>query len=227
MTGLDSSDELGGFSIGDYVDDLLRLRSILSLLEFDDLWTNYLDAANDGRIADPDFDTLDRLALRMDNGIQEVAEAVKALQGRFSVVHDDALSAGLNVLLEAEAMDPEFNDWLRSQPEGLEELFRTAAVRVGAEAGEEVRTLYGKRGRLKARELPDSDLRPMFRCALTIVGIGATATLAAAGAVATFGAGAAGIAAAAGLGASAGGWELSKAWSKSGCPEVRWRSIPA
>jgi hypothetical protein len=101
------------------------------------------------------------------------------------------------------------------------EVMIAACNHVERHAWDERAILSAKAMKLESHELPDPDLSPLFRCAWTVVGIGAIGTLAAAGAVATLG-----VLPVAGLGTVGALFTLSTVWGKSGCSQT-WDAAAA
>jgi hypothetical protein len=192
------------------------LGEVRGLLALDDLWTASLEPAAGLPPAsgEPDFEGLRGLAAGMDALLTRVPEIASEVRTNLEAQEDEHVSEALGEVRE-EAFDVAgLLDQLLSEvaPRSIRDVFIWACQNVEEEAGTERDILYGKVQKLEDRELPDPDLRPLFRCALTLVGLGSIVSLAAAGAVATLG-----VAPTVLLGVAGGGYELSKVWEKSGC----------
>ena len=191
---------------------------VVSLLALDEMWTEYLTAARESRIAEIDFKGLSELAQQMIRGLQEIAQIGPRAAELVSSQYDETLFEGLERVREQYG-PAELFDWLLDGSAGasLRDVFVSAWTWVLNNTNEESNILQEKQGILSIGNLCDPDFRFRFRCMLVVAGIAATATLGAVGVVATVGVGAA-----VGLGAIATAGGTALAWKDSGCAkEVR------
>jgi hypothetical protein len=219
MTDLDVSASARPMTIAESAYLLQTCERVVSLLALDEMWSVYLTAAQESRVAEVDFSGLLGLSERMLDGLGELVETGPGAAYFVNSQSDEALIAGLQRLRDQYG-PAELFDWLLGDEfarTSLREVFLSAWNWIRDNVDDERDNLQGKRDILSTGNLCDPDFRLRFRCILVVAGIGATTALAAAGVVATLG-----VAAVVGLGvvAAAGGTAL--AWEGSGCGgEVR------
>lgn len=216
---------VGGLGVPDDVfigtarQQLAALAHVTRLLSLDDLWTGYLEGAKKAPREDVGFDGLRGLAADMEAALELAVGAVPDVRATLDRLTDDSVVGALGIVLEAAPSLTDLIGWILRQGSSGTAPRQTligACDYIETEAGNELEILQGKARSLESRELPDPDLRPLFRCMGTLVGIGGVAALAAIGAVATIG-----VAPTIGLGVVAYGYSLSEAWDKSKCAEIR------
>ncbi len=192
---------------------------VVSLLALDEMWSVYLTAAQESRVAEVDFSGLLGLSDRMLDGLGELVETGRRVADLVSSQSDEALIAGLQKLREQYG-PAELFDWLLGdefERTSLREVFLSAWNWILGNVHDEREILLIKREALSAGSPPDPDFRLRFKCILVVAGIGAGTALAAAGVVATLGVGAV-----VGLGVLAVAGGTAYAWKDSGCGgEVR------
>lgn len=196
--------------------------AITRLFALDELWSQYL--STQGAADAPDIEGLLDLAGRLGQGIVDAGGAAQQVQRTLERQSEASVREGLNsvrqVLTQQGVSDWPFDD--ESTDDNVREILMSACTYIRVENDTERSHLAGKIELLRAGSLPDPDLRPVFRCVLSLVGIAAGSTLAAAGAVATLGAlpaVAIGVLAVAGSGALA--------WEQTGCTGRRVKSAVA
>ena len=205
--------------IGTARQQLAALAHITRLLSLDDLWTGYLEGAKTVPREDVGFEGLRGLAADMEGALGLAVGAVPDVRATLDRLTDDSVVGALGIVLGAAPSLADVIGWiLRQGSSGIAPRLTLigACDYIEAEAGNELEILQGKARSLESRELPDPDLRPLFRCMGTLVGVGSVTALAAVGAVATVG-----VAPAIGLGVVAYAFSLSEAWEKSQCAEMR------
>lgn len=197
---------------------LTCFRDVEWLLVLDDLWSSYLSLSNE-RAGDikPDFEGLCRLAAEMDDVLARAPEITMQVGASLEPFDDEAVGQALALLREVEPSTEPVVDWLFDDDADATPRARLLAACewVRQETEEERAILRDKAGRLEHHELPDPDLRPVFRCMWALVGIGAGVAIGAAGIVSVVG-----IPATVGLGVVAYGYGVSTTWKKSGCKET-------
>jgi hypothetical protein len=219
MTNFDLSASARPLTIAESTHLLDACESATNLLALDEMWTVYLTAARESRLAEVDFSGLLGLSERMLDGLGELVETGPRVADFVRSQSDEALIEGLQKLSDQYGR-AELFDWLLGDEfEGisLQQFFLSAWDWIRNNVNDERYILRGKREILSTGILCDPDFRLNFKCILIVAGIEAGAALTAAGVVATLG-----IGATVGLGvvAAAGGTAL--AWKDSGCGgEVR------
>jgi hypothetical protein len=200
---------------------LIAVAQVQTLLALDDVWTSYLESRAGG--GEPDFEGLINLAARIDTELTRAPQTANFVRISVERHSDELVSRWLARIHETEPQSDGVLDWLLNGvgERSVRQVLISACLYVERHVVEERKNLSGKVQLLRASKLPDPDLSPAFRCAWTVVGVGAITTLAAAGAVPVVGVGAA-----VGLGALGGVYGLSTVWKKSGCAEV-WRTVRA
>jgi hypothetical protein len=199
--------------------DLLQAcEYVVVLLALDEMWSVYLTAAQESRVAEVDFSGLLGLSERMLDGLGELVETGHRAAELVGSQSNDALIAGLQRLRDqygpAELFDWLFQEVAEGTP--LREVFLSAWNWTLGNVDDEREILLNKREALSKGSLPDPDLRFRFRCFVVIAGIGAGTALAAAGVVATLGVGAV-----VGLGVVAAAGGIAGAWKGNCGGEVR------
>lgn len=187
---------------------------VVSLLALDEMWSDYLTAAQESRIDEIDFAGLVELSGLMHDGLGELAEIGPSASNLVNSQYDETLFAGLQRLKEQYG-PAELFDWvLGDEVAGgsLRELFVSAWTEVLENIPDECEILEAKRDTLSNGDLCDPDFRFRFKCLLVVAGLGAGAVLAGAGTVATLGLGAS-----VGLGALVVVGGTALAWKDSGC----------
>jgi hypothetical protein len=219
MTTTDVPASARPLTIGESTYLLQVSERVVSLLALDEMWSVYLTAAQQSRVAEVNFAGLSELSGLMLRGLNELAETGPRAADLVNSQSDEALIAGLQRLRDQYG-PAELFDWLLDQVvagTSLREVFLSAWNWILSNVDEEREILQTKRETLVADSLPDPDFRFRFKCFLVVAGIAAGTALAAAGTVATLG-----VAPVVGLGvlAVAGGTAL--AWKDTGCGgEVR------
>jgi hypothetical protein len=219
MTSLDIPAGARPLTVAESAYLLQTCERVVSLLALDEMWSVYLTAAQESRVAEVDFSGLLGLSERMLNGLGELVETGPRAADLVSSQSDEALIVGLQRLRDQYG-PAELFDWLLGDEfagTSLREVFLSAWNWLLGNVDDEREILLNKREALSAGSPPDPDFRFRFKCFLVVAGIGAGAALAAAGAVATFG-----IGGAVGLGVLTAAGGTAGAWKASGCGgEVR------
>ena len=197
---------------------LTVLRDVEWLLALDELWTSYI-AGKQQQPGDapPNFAALRRLADDIDASVSRMPELAAQVATSLKALDDDAVNQGLGSLREDVPEAAPVVDWLFSEPgpDGPRTTLIRACGWVMQEAHAERGIIREKAALLERGQLPDPDIRPLFRCMGSLIGIGAGVALAAAGVVATLGVGAT-----VALGSAAYIYGVAKVWEKDGCKET-------
>jgi hypothetical protein len=196
---------------------LTALRDVEWLLALDDLWTSYISVGRQAPTgARADFPALVRLAGDMDRALEEAPRAAGLVASSLDAMDDDAVGSALDSLREAVPETATVLDWLSDSVEVTPRMTLIAACTWVTEETETERAiLHEKTAILERGELPDPDMRPIFRCIGSLVGMGAGIAIAAAGTVSVLGAPAV-IA----LGSAGYVYGIAETWKKTRCGEV-------
>jgi hypothetical protein len=187
---------------------------VVSLLALDEMWTEYLTAAQESRIDTIDFTGLIQLSELMIDGLHEIQQIGPSVVDLLASQYDETVSEGLQRLREQYGPAELFN-WLNGDAllgGPSRKIFTSAWIDILQEISEEESILQIKRAALLSHDLCDPDLRFRFRCLLVLAGMGAGAVISGAGVVATLGLGAT-----VGLGALAVAGSAALVWNDSGC----------
>jgi hypothetical protein len=165
-----------------------------------------------------DFDGLLNIAAQMTEGIEQATTAAGEIRTIITPIPDQAIRIGLDSIHETMSGLAAIT-WLLQQ-EDLNDLAVESCEQIAAEAPVEQQVLQQKRVALTNGERPDPDLRPIFKCLLTVTGLAAGGVIAGAGSVATLG-----IPLATGLGALAYTGGLAAIWDQTRCGDLRKRKV--
>jgi hypothetical protein len=179
--------------IGVWRDQVAALSHITRLLSLDDVWSAYLTAAQkvspERRDRDVGFDALRDLAADMRSALGDTVESVPRVRDALERLPDGPVEQALGLIAETDPATADLINWVLAEPG--EETPRAMLINTCGEllfeAGPEMDILQGKSELLAAHQLPDPDLRPLFRCLGTVVGVGAVAAMGAAGIVTVVG----------------------------------------
>jgi hypothetical protein len=197
---------------------LQACERVVDLLALDEMWSVYLTAAQESRVAEVDFSGLLGLSERMLHGLGELVETGPRVVELVSSQSNEALVAGLQRLRD-QCGPAELFDWLLEEvAEGtpLLQVFLSAWNWILGNVDDEREILLNKRKALSAGSLPNPDFRFRFKCFLVVAGIGAGTAIAAAGVVSTLGVGAV-----VGLGVVTAAGGIAAAWTDNCGGEVR------
>jgi hypothetical protein len=191
----------------------------MEVLALDDVWTRHLSAPRSDESGDPEFDSLIELADRLDAALAALPEALESVRPVLEVVDEPLIHTFVEVIANDDPRARAALERLRADQPG--ELWRETldgACQVIQDAtAEEREILQGKRRLAESGELPDPDLRPGFRCGLSLVGVAAAAT------ATILSGGAAGVVP---LTLTGQATTLVVAWNGTGCPKA-WESLRA
>jgi hypothetical protein len=217
---LDGSSQLGPVSLSDTVNLIVAGSNISQLLALDDLWSGYLGAQT--TLTPSALGGLLRLVDELDRGISLSAEAASSVWDALNRQSEESITSALSIVLVGRGGMSVFDGLLESEDEddSIRQLLMSACEFIQREVEVERSILTVKSEQLRKGNLPDPDLRPLFRCILSLVGIAAGASLAAAGTVGTLG-----VLPAAGLGLLAMVGSSVLSWEQSGCSRVQITSI--
>ncbi len=165
----------------------------------------------------PDYEGLRDLALQIMDGLSRSSDIAQQVRVMLDNKDDGEVRRELASIREVEPRAAGVIDRLLQEEPGADSaraVLISGCLYVEEHAWDERNHLSGKVQQLDAGKLPDPDFRLPFKCALTLVGIAATAVVAGVS-VAT----AVGIIPAAALGAAIGAGGMSQVWTTSGCPE--------
>jgi hypothetical protein len=159
------------------VDAIVASEEILLL---DDLWTSALDdlEADDPAGVQSQAEDFGQLVERMDHALAELPERLQKLEGILNEVSDDEVSDTLSKIvgdneIDQDALAKVFGaDITEIGPRGAAIL---ACQFLQEEVGRERGILASKYSVLVSGAVPDPDLRPIFRCALYLAKLGASA----------------------------------------------------
>jgi len=159
------------------VDAIVASEEILLL---DDLWTSALDdlEADDPAGVQSQAEDFGQLVERMDHALAELPERLQKLEGILSGVSDNEVSDALSKIVGGNEIDQD----------ALAKVFGADITEIGSrgaailacqflqeEVGRERDILASKYRVLASGVVPDPDLRPIFRCALYLAKLGASA----------------------------------------------------
>lgn len=196
---------------------LAAMAQVQQLLALDDMWTAYLQAARAEVLTDVPFEGLQGIAADMRLLLETLAPTAGEVRGALDRHSDEAINHLLVEVRESQPSAAGLLDWLLAGGfDGISprETLMRACDELQAETPAEIEILASKADLLARGELPDPDLRLSFRCLSTLVGVGAFAALAAAGAVTVIG-----VIPAAALGVLGGAGGLADAWDRGKCSE--------
>lgn len=208
-------------SIGVWRDQVVALSHITRLLSLDDAWTAYLTAAQqlspERRDRDVGFDGLQDLAAEMRSALGDTVESVPRVRDALERLPDGAVEQAMELFAETGADAANLIDWVlaESGATGPRLMLIDACGELLFEAGFEMDILRDKSELLAAHQLPDPDLRPLFRCLGTLVGVGAVAAMGAAGIVTVIG-----IVPTIFIGGAGFGYGFAKDWKDSKCRDL-------
>jgi hypothetical protein len=187
---------------------------VADLLALDEIWTEYLTAAQESRVNDVDFAGLIELSALMLDDLVELEQIGPGVRNLLGSQYDETVYQGL-LRLREQYGPAEIFDWLLGDAfagSSPRDGFLSAWNDVLDEISDEKTILSAKRETLSSGDLCDPDLRFRFRCLLVVAGMGAGAVISGAGVVATLG-----LAATVGLGALAVAGSAALVWKDSGC----------
>jgi hypothetical protein len=205
-------------SIGAWRDQVAALSHITRLLSLDDVWTAYLTAAQklspERRDRDVGFNALQDLAADMRSALGDTVESVPRVRDALERLPDGPVEQALGLIAETEPAAANLIDWVLTQSgkDTPRVMLIDACGELLFEAGPEMDILRDKSELLAAHQLPDPDLRPLFRCLGTVVGVGAVAAMGAAGIVTVVG-----IVPTIFIGGAGFAYGFSKDWKDSKC----------
>jgi hypothetical protein len=191
------------------------LAETMHLQTLDDVWTGEIEAMRSGETTwSPDAaDDLGQLHQEMRDGLDSLEERVRDLREMLESASPDDVEEAASAIgrVSPVGADDAINELLLRN--GLEDFDLRGALITGCqyvldEAANERRILTDKWNRLQTGEIPESDFRLSFKCALYLTGVsaGVVATIATGGAPLLVGIAVAGQASLAAHG-----------WSSSGC----------
>lgn len=207
--------QAGGPGLDDARQHLAALHDVEWLLALDELWTSSISAGHqEPSDAGPDFAGLGRLAGDIDEALSAMPDVALHVLKSLERMDDDATDYALGSLREAVPETASVVEWLHTNSaEGSAHMTLIAACTwVLQETEIERGILREKATLLQRKELPDPDIRPLFRCMGSLVGIGAGMALTAAGTVTVLG-----VPAVVALGGAAYVYGVGTVWEKAGC----------
>jgi hypothetical protein len=188
------------------------------LLILDDIWTAAILDARSRTNAEADIEGLIALAGEISEALGEAPATAKRVRESLEQVEQVGRDQVLALIYQSNpqigaAISALLDDHFPNLPP--QDTFIAACRFVEAATGAEQEHMYEKRGPLEAGAISDPDLRPPYRCGITLIKVGAIWGLAAAGAVSVLGA-----PIVIGAGVLAAGVDVAEKWDKSGCPET-------